>query len=327
MSFLQLFRKVCVVNLAANVLCLPAVLYYFERFPFISLYYNLFMPFVVALLLVGGLVVPLHAWVGKLSCWVLKWLHAFVVAYDVRLEVGLSSGCAVLLTLGLVVIGVSQWKSSKKNVPFQGKPWQKRLPTSVTHGIGLVLSLAGLGALIVASFYFSSKVLVAASVVFGTSLVMLYGASTVYHAVRHEPSKKIFRILDHACIYLLIAGTYTPYTLGPLWGPWGWTIFAIIWGCAIAGILMKSFRFRNGGVLSTLFYLIMGWMCMIAIIPLFKNLPTTSFALLLVGGVFYSLGTIFYAIKRLRFSHAIWHLFVLGGSISHYVSIFVYIVS
>jgi len=206
--------------------------------------------------------------------------------------------------------------------PVSGQTVLEEIANVVTHGIGLILSVVGFIALLVVSILNGSGLLIAGSIIYGVTLIALYCMSTIYHICRSVKVKRIFRILDHASIYLLIAGTYTPFTFGALKGPLGWSIFAVIWALAFAGIVYKMFRLKGSGILSTLSYILMGWLCVFAIIPLFHNLSLAQFIGLIGGGAFYTLGTIFFGINSLPYNHAIWHLFVMGGSICHYISIF-----
>ena len=197
----------------------------------------------------------------------------------------------------------------------------------ITHGFGLVLSLAAASLLVVfASLYHSAWHIVSYSI-YGASLVILYLASTVYHAApAHRPRLKIrLNVMDHAAIYVLIAGTYTPFTLVTLRGPWGWSIFGVIWGLAIGGIIIKLFFTGRFDKLSTLAYIIMGWLVIVGIYPLVISLSTGGLIWLFIGGLFYTVGAGFYLWNRLRFNHVIFHIFVLLGSISHFVSVFWYL--
>ncbi len=197
---------------------------------------------------------------------------------------------------------------------------------SLTHGAGALLSVACLTVMVIfASLHGSARHVVGCSV-FGASLVLLYTASTLYHSARSPRLKHIFKTLDHACIYLLIAGTYTPFTLVTLQGGWGWTLLGIVWGIAILGIVFKIFfvyRFRTA---ATIAYILMGWLVVVAIKPLLANLPAAGLAWLVAGGLSYTVGTIFYLLKRLPYSHAIWHLFVLGGSICHFFAVLFHVI-
>ncbi len=205
--------------------------------------------------------------------------------------------------------------------PTSGYTPAEEIANSVTHGIGLVLAVAGLaGAVVVASLR-ADAALVTAAAVYGASIVALYLASTLYHSARSLRWKRRFLVLDHSCIFLLIAGSYTPFALGPLRGPLGWTLFGVVWGLAAAGIARECFASRRGGAGSALVYLAMGWLCLWVIVPLWVNLPRVSFVLLLTGGLFYSVGVIFYLYRRIPYHHAIWHLWVMGGSIFQYFAV------
>ncbi|MBW1650400.1 MAG: hemolysin III family protein [Deltaproteobacteria bacterium] len=194
----------------------------------------------------------------------------------------------------------------------------------ITHLTGAILSLAGLAILIViASLYGGAAEIVSFSI-YGTSLLLLYTFSTLYHSFRGD-LKKIFRKLDHISIYLLIAGTYTPFTLITLKGKIGWTMFAAVWALAIIGILLELFHKKQGRVLPVTIYLLMGWLLLTVIKPLFHNLSFIGFFWLLLGGLSYTVGVVFYALdKKVRYFHGVWHLFVLGGSISHYFTVLLY---
>lgn len=196
---------------------------------------------------------------------------------------------------------------------------------AVTHGIGTLLSVAGLVLLTVLAYLHGDIWHLISFSIYGTTLVLLYLSSTLYHSFTNEKVKKIFKVFDHSAIYLLIAGTYTPFTLVPLHGVLGWTIFGLVWGFAVIGIALKIFFTGRFKLLSTLCYLGMGWFIVFAIKPLLATVPALGMTWLLVGGLFYTLGSIFYLWKRLPYNHAIWHLFVLAGSISHFIAVFFYI--
>lgn len=192
---------------------------------------------------------------------------------------------------------------------------------SVSHGAGSLLSIAGTVILIVFSAIYADAWAVVSSCIYGASLIVLYTMSTLYHAITNEKAKKFFRIMDHNTIFFLIAGTYTPLTLFCLNGWLGWTLFGIVWGAAIIGIVLNSIdleRFRKPSVVC---YILMGWVIILAIRPLMESIPQTSLIFLLIGGVFYTVGVIFYAIKKIKYFHSIWHLFTIAGSIFHYFSI------
>ena len=192
---------------------------------------------------------------------------------------------------------------------------------SITHGIGTLLSIAGLVILAVFATKKGDVWHVVSFTIFGTSMVLLYLASTLYHSVTKTKIKNLFARFDHAAIFLLIAGTYTPFVLTTIRGPLGWTLFGIVWALAIIGIIIRSIHLTRYRKLMMWFYLAMGWMFLIAVVPIVKNLPANSVAFLFIGAGCYSLGVIFYAWRNLKYSHGIWHLFVLAGTISHFFSI------
>jgi hemolysin III len=194
----------------------------------------------------------------------------------------------------------------------------EEIANGLTHGVGLLLSLAVLPVLVVSAVRGGDPLRVVAASVYGATLVLLYATSTLYHALPGRRAKVVFRRLDHAAIYLLIAGTYTPFVLGPLRGAWGWSLFGVIWGIAVLGVVFKSvFGIRMPG-LSTVLYIVMGWLVVVAAVPLTHYLPAAALAWLLVGGMMYTGGILFFARDhRMRFGHAVWHLFVLAGSAAH----------
>lgn len=197
------------------------------------------------------------------------------------------------------------------------------LLNAITHGLGVALALAGLAVLItLASLHHSTRQLISYSI-YGVTLVVLYGVSTAYHGVRMPRAKRLLRILDHAAIYLLIAGTYTPFALISLRGAWGWSLLAIIWALAACGVLFKVFFIGRFPRTSVVIYLGMGWLALVAVRQLFLHLPTTGLVLVFVGGLCYTLGVLFFAFDYKRFHHAIWHLFVLAGSICHFFAVLV----
>jgi hemolysin III len=205
--------------------------------------------------------------------------------------------------------------------PTSGYTRAEEIANSVTHGLGIVLSVVALVLCVVYSSLLAGPYMITASAIYGTSMVLLYTASTLYHSARDLRWKRRFLILDHACIYLLIAGTYTPFTLGPLRGAVGWTLFGIVWGLALLGVLKEILFTQRGGLWSSMIYLAMGWLMIGFVFPLYLSLSTTAFVLVVVGGCVYSLGVIFYLWKRLKFSHAIWHLFVVGGTVVQFFAI------
>jgi len=197
----------------------------------------------------------------------------------------------------------------------------------VTHGTGAILSIVALIVMVVYSIYHKGTIMhIAASVIFGTSLVLLYSASTIYHWAWTLRWKRLLQRIDHLCIYLLIAGSYTPIALLGLKGVWGWTIFGLIWAFAIAGFIFKFSPLRKSEKLSLTLYALMGWLIIIAIKPLIENLATGALFFLLGGGLCYTFGIYFYAKEKMPYSHTIWHLFVLGGSTLHFLGVFLYLI-
>lgn len=204
--------------------------------------------------------------------------------------------------------------------------WRQELANSLTHGLGMVLAIAALTVMVAfAALNGTARHVVGASL-FGASLVVLYAMSMLYHAFQGPRLKRIFHLLDHAAIFVLIAGTYTPFCLATLRGPWGWSIFGVIWGLAALGILAKSLLGPKGGRLSTAVYLAMGWLVVIAIVPLVRALPVGGLVWLFGGGLCYSTGVVFYAWRRLPYHHAVWHLFVLAGSACHVVAVLAFVI-
>jgi len=196
---------------------------------------------------------------------------------------------------------------------------------SISHLIGAALALAGLAVLVVFAALQGDPWKIASFSIYGASLFMLYTLSTLYHSLRGR-AKVFFQKLDHVAIYLLIAGSYTPFTLVTLRGAWGWTLFAIIWGLAIVGIIVDSLHKEGTRTLQMVIYLLMGWLILVATYPLINALPGGGLVLLVLGGVFYTSGIIFYALdRRINHAHGIWHLFVLAGSISHFLAILLYV--
>jgi len=197
---------------------------------------------------------------------------------------------------------------------------------AITHGVGLILSVAGLTILVAYSVLQGSVLSVVSSAIYGTTLIVMYGASTLYHAISHIKIKKFFQQLDHAAIYLLIAGTYTPITLISLGDTLGWSIFGIVWGTAFLGVFLKFACPGRFEKLSLTLYLIMGWIIVIAAEPVLENIESGGLWLMLLGGLSYTFGVIFYVWDKLPFNHAIWHLFVLAGSTFHFFMVLIYVI-
>jgi len=195
----------------------------------------------------------------------------------------------------------------------------------ITHGIGFLLSIAALVILVVSASKYGTAKHITSFAIFGASLIVLYAASTLYHYAKNPKLRLKLNILDHSAIYVLIAGTYTPFTLVVLKGWVGWTIFGVSWGLAIAGIIFKVFYFGKYDKISTIAYVLMGWVIIFAIKPLIESFPTPGLIWLFAGGLAYSIGAIFYSFKGVRFSHVIFHLFVLLGSFCHFMAVFLYV--
>ena len=213
-----------------------------------------------------------------------------------------------------------------QNKPVSSESSAERLFNSITHGIGCVLSVVALILMVVYASYNSDAWSIVGVSIFGTTLILLYMSSTLYHAFPKGRLKQIFQLLDQSFIYLLIAGTYTPVLLITLRNPLGWTVFGLVWAMAIGGITHRIFFFDKLKFLTLVSYITMGWLSLIVFKSILKAAPTELVVWLLIGGVFYTGGLIFYRWERLPFNHAIWHLFVLGGSFSHFIGIYLYLV-
>ncbi|MEJ2206819.1 MAG: hemolysin III family protein [Gemmatimonadota bacterium] len=192
---------------------------------------------------------------------------------------------------------------------------------TLTHGVGVLAALTAAATLVPLAATRGSAGQIVGTSIFTVTLVALYSASTAYHAASTPRWKARLKVVDHAAIYLLIAGTYTPFTLGVLGGGWGWSLFGVTWGLAVAGVVFKLFTAGRFNAVSTVLYVAMGWLVLVAAGPLARQLTTTTLAWLLAGGLAYTAGTAFYLARHLRFGHAIWHLFVLTGSLCHAVAV------
>jgi hemolysin III len=199
---------------------------------------------------------------------------------------------------------------------------REELSHAITHGIGAVLSIVGLVLLIVRAAATGDALVVVSFTIFGTSAVLLYSASTAYHALVHSKHRRLLKVIDHSLIYVLIAGSYTPFLLVSLQGAWGWSLFGVVWGLTLMGIVFKIFYAGRFKLVSTLLYLGLGWLCIIAIKPMLEAVPTGALWWLLAGGLSYSFGTIFYMRKSMPYHHAVWHLFVLAGTACHFGAIY-----
>jgi hemolysin III len=208
---------------------------------------------------------------------------------------------------------------------FDYSNWKEEIANAITHGIGFLLSIPALVMLIIFAVERGTAWHIVSFTVFGVSMTLLYLFSTMLHSFKPSKAKNIFAILDHSAIYVLIAGTYTPLMLVSLRNTLGWTLFGIIWGLAIIGIVFKCYFVQRYQIVSTLFYVIMGWLVIIAIKPLYLSLSGAGFGLLLTGGILYSIGAIFYVWNKLPYNHAIWHLFVLAGSGFMYFCVLFYV--
>jgi len=197
---------------------------------------------------------------------------------------------------------------------------------AVTHGLGLVLSIAGVAVLMAAASVRGDAWHVVSCAVFGATLVLLYAASTLYHGVHHRRAKRMLQQLDHAAIFLLIAGSYTPFALVTLRGGWGWTLLALVWGLAVLGIALQVARRSRVSRPLVPIYLVMGWLAVIVIGPLVRSLHSEGLVLLFLGGIAYTLGVVFFAWRRLPYNHAVWHLFVLAGSACHFSCVLGYVI-
>lgn len=197
----------------------------------------------------------------------------------------------------------------------------EEIANSITHGIGTGLSIAGLTALVILAVLYGDAWRILSFSIFGATLVLVYLSSTLYHSFQRPALKRLFQIFDHSAIYLLIAGTYTPFLLISLRGVWGWTYMGVIWGLALLGVGFKVFFIERYQIPSTISYLLMGWLVVIAAEQLLENLSTPTLVWLAAGGVAYTFGVLFLAWRRLPYNHTIWHLFVLAGSACHYCAV------
>ena len=221
------------------------------------------------------------------------------------------------------VISKAVKNKTKKPVKFYDQEEEKL--NIITHGIGVVLSIVALVLLVVYAAKTGTVWHVVSFSIFGSSLILLYSASTIYHSSKNPKWREKLNIIDHSAIYVLIAGTYTPFCLVTLNGTIGWVIFGISWGIAIVGIILKLFFTGKYERASTIAYVLMGWIIIFAIKPLVENLPQNGLIWLLIGGLFYTIGAVLYSIKSLKYNHAIFHIFVLLGSFSHFMAIFFYV--
>jgi hemolysin III len=203
---------------------------------------------------------------------------------------------------------------------------EEEIANTATHGAGILLSIAALAILVAFSSANGDVWHITSTSIYGATLILLYTASSLYHGIPYSKAKQVLRKLDHAAIFLLIAGTYTPFLLVNLRGPWGWTLFGLVWGVAIFGVVLEMASNKRYKRLSVSLYLSLGWIILIAVKPMLTSVEIRGLILLLTGGLCYSLGVIFYIWKRLAYNHTIWHLFVLAGSVFHFFSVLLYVI-
>ena len=202
---------------------------------------------------------------------------------------------------------------------------KEEIANSVSHGLGLVAAIVATPFLIIHVAQVGDAASLVGASIFAATMLMLYLGSTLYHALPIGKAKRVFRVVEHSAIFLLIAGTYTPFTLGVLRGAWGWTLFGLVWGLAVAGVALKAFNRMSHPIISTGLYLLMGWLIVIAIVPLSARLPAAGMLWLVAGGLAYTVGVGFFAFdSRLRYGHFIWHLFVMMGTGFHYFAVLWY---
>jgi hemolysin III len=209
---------------------------------------------------------------------------------------------------------------------MQPLPYSSReeVANSISHGLGLLLALVALPVLVLAAIQVGNVRFLVGVSVFGGTMVLLYLASTLYHSISHEAAKQLFRIFDHTAIFLLIAGSYTPFSLGVLHGPWGWSLLAIVWTLAIIGITLKIRKRTRHSRMSIVLYVIMGWLAVVAVKPMVMLIPVPGILLILAGGLAYTGGLAFFAAQRIRYNHFIWHLFVIAGTTCHFFAVLWY---
>jgi hemolysin III len=209
---------------------------------------------------------------------------------------------------------------------MQPLPYSSReeVANSISHGLGLLLALVALPVLVLAAIEVGNVRFLVGVSVFGGTMVLLYLASTLYHSISHEAAKQLFRVFDHTAIFLLIAGSYTPFSLGVLHGPWGWSLLAIVWTLAIIGITLKIRKRTRHSRMSIVLYVIMGWLAVVAVKPMVMLIPVPGILLILAGGLAYTGGLAFFAAQRIRYNHFIWHLFVIAGTTCHFFAVLWY---
>ena len=201
---------------------------------------------------------------------------------------------------------------------------REEIANSISHGLGLVLAIIAVPILVLAAVRGGSVHFIVGACVFGGTMILLYLASTLYHSISHEVTKDICRLFDHTAIFLLIAGTYTPFSLGVLRGPWGWSLLAVIWTLAIVGITLKIRKRTRHSRITIVLYVIMGWLAIVAVKPMVMLIPVPGIMLIFAGGIAYTGGLAFFALERMRYNHFIWHLFVIAGTACHFFAVLWY---
>jgi hemolysin III len=209
-------------------------------------------------------------------------------------------------------------------LPKRPQSLGEEIANSVSHAVGLLAAVVAIPVLVLSAVRRGDAAGIVGASVFAATMVLLYLTSTLYHALPRNRAKRVFRVLDHGAIFLLIAGTYTPFTLGVLRGTWGWTLFSLVWGLAAAGMVLKAMGGVRYPILSTCLYLGMGWLVLIAVRPLWLRMPPSGLLWLLAGGLAYTAGVAFFAAERIRYSHFVWHLFVLAGTACHFLAVLWY---
>lgn len=209
-------------------------------------------------------------------------------------------------------------------LPKRPQSLGEEIANSVSHAVGLLAAVVAIPVLVLSAVRRGDAAGIVGASVFAATMVLLYLTSTLYHALPRNRAKRVFRVLDHGAIFLLIAGTYTPFTLGVLRGTWGWTLFSLVWGLAAAGVVLKAMGGVRYPILSTCLYLGMGWLVLIAVRPLWLRMPPSGLLWLLAGGLAYTAGVAFFAAERIRYSHFVWHLFVLAGTACHFLAVLWY---
>ena len=213
------------------------------------------------------------------------------------------------------------WSAAPRRPQSQGE----EIANSISHGLALVAALVGTPYLIMQAERHGDTRFVVGASIFAATMILLYLSSTLYHALPVGKAKRVFRVIEHSAIFLLIAGTYTPFTLGVLRGTWGWTLFGLVWLLALAGVALKALHQSLHPVVSTVNYLVMGWLVVIAVDPMIARIPTEGLLWLIAGGVSYTAGVVFFALdSRMKYGHLIWHLFVLTGTACHYFAVLGY---